>query len=134
MKNNSLYLRDLISHSVSSYVNLTCKINLTCADQIVNINISFKNRHLEEFNLNRTNLNFVSEVDKKASSNVNFLNSLLNPQGSKDLLDLSPKKTNSFDLCPKNIDSFYDPSADRTRELLHLTDPMNNGYDLQVFM
>lgn len=134
LKNDSLYLRDLISHFVSSYSNLTCKINLTCADQIVNINTSFKNGHLEEFNLNRTNLNFVSEVDKKASSNVNFLNSLLNPQCSKDLLDLSPKKTNSFDLCPKNIDSFYDPSADRNRELLHLTDPMNNGYDLQVFM
>jgi hypothetical protein len=134
LKNDSLYLRDLISHFVSSYSNLTCKINLTCADQIVNINTTVKNGHLEEFNLNRTNLNFVNKVDKNTSSNLNFLNSLLNPQCSKDLLDLSPKKTNSFDLCPKNINSFYDPSADRTRELLHLTDPMNNGYDLQVFM
>lgn len=134
LKNDSLYLRDLISHFVSSYSNLTCKINLTCADQIVNIYTTFKNGHLEEFNLNRTNLNFVNEVDKKAAGNLNFLNSLLNTQCSNDLLDLSPKNTNSFDLCPKNIDSFYDPSADRTRELLHLTDPMNNGYDLQVFM
>jgi len=89
---------------------------------------------MEEFNLNRIHLNIVNEVDKKSAFNINFLNSLFNPQCSKDLLDLSPKKTNSFDLCPKNIDSFYDPSADRTRELLHLTDPMKNGYDLQVFM
>jgi hypothetical protein len=116
LKDNSLYLRYLISHFVSSYSNLTCKINLTCADQIVNINTSIKNGHLEEFNLNRTNLNFVNKVDKNTSSNLNFLNSLLNPQ------------------CSKNINSFYDPSADRTRELLHLTDPMNNCNDLQVFM
>lgn len=134
LKNDSLYLRDLISHFVSSYSNLTCKINLTCADQIVNINTTFKNGDMEEFNLKTTNLNFVNKVDKNTSSNLNFLNSLFNPQCSKDLLDLSPKKTNSFDLCPKNINSFYDPSADRTRELLQLTDPMNNSNDLQVFM
>jgi len=134
LKNYNLYLRDLISSFVSSYSNLTCKINLTCADQIVTINTTFKNGHLEEFNLNRIHLNFVNEVDKKSAFNIKFLNSLLDTQCSKDLLDLSPKKTNSFDLCPKNIDSFYDPSADRTRELLHLTDPMKNGYDLQVFM
>lgn len=134
LKNYNLYLRDLISNFVSSYSNLTCKINLTCADQIVTINTTFKNGHLEEFNLNRIHLNFVNEVDKKSAFNINFLNSLLDTQYSKGLLDLSPKHTNSFDLCPKNIDSFYDPSADRTRELLHLTDPMKNGYDLQVFM
>ena len=134
LKNDSLYLRNLISHFVYSYSNLTCKIKLTCADQMVKINTTFKNGHLEEFYLNRTNLNFVNEVDKKADGNLNFLNSLLNTQCSKDLLDLSPKNTNSFDLCPKNIDSFYEPSADRTRELLHLTDPMNNCNDLQVFM
>ena len=134
LKYDSLYLRNLISHFVSSYSNLTCKINLTCSDQIININTAFKNGHLEEFSLNRTNLNYVNEVDKKAAGNLNFLNSLLNTQCSKDLLDLSPKNTNSLDLCPKNIDSFYNPSSDRTRELLHLTDPMNNCNDLQVFM
>ena len=60
LKNDSLYLRDLISHFVSSYSNLTCKINLTCADQIVTINTTFNNGHLEEFNLNRIHLNFVN--------------------------------------------------------------------------
>jgi hypothetical protein len=132
LKNNSLYLRDLISNFVSSYSNLTCKINLTCVDEIVTINTSFKNGHLEEFYLNRTNLNFVHEVDKKSSFKINSLNSLLNTQYSN--FDLSPKHTNSFDLCPKNIDFFYHPSADRSRELLHLTDPMNHCNDLQVFM
>ena len=148
MKNNSLYLSNLISSFVSNYTNLTCKINLICADEIGSIKTSFKNGHLEEFNLNRTNLNFANKVDKNpgsdlnfvnkvdenASTNLNFINSLLNTQFSKNSFDLCPKNIDSFDLCPKNIHSFYDPSADRTRELLHLTDPMKNGYDLQVFM
>lgn len=134
LKNNSLYLKNLISNFVSNYSNITCKINLICSDQIVSINTIFKNGHFEEFNLNRTNLNFVNKVDKKAESNLNFLNSLLNTQCSKNSFDLSPKNKDSFDLCPKNIDSFYDPSVDRSRELLHLTDPMNNCSDLQVFM
>jgi hypothetical protein len=134
LKNNSLYLRNLISNFVSNYSNITCKINLICSDQIVSINTIFKNGHIEEFNLNRTNINFVNKMDKKAESNLNFLNSLLKTQCSKNSFDLSPKNKDSFDLCPKNIDSFYDPSVDRTRELLHLTDPMNNFYDLQVLM
>jgi len=90
LKNYSLYLRNLISNFVSNHSNLTCKINLICADQIVSINTTFKNGHLEEFNLNRTNLNFSNKVDKNAASNVNFLNSLLNTQCSKDLFDISP--------------------------------------------
>ena len=47
LKNDSLYLRNLISHFVSSYSNLTCKINLTFSYQIVEINTIFKNGHLE---------------------------------------------------------------------------------------
>ena len=148
LKNNSLYLSNLISSFVSNYTNLTCKINLICADEIVSIKTSFKNGHLEEFNLNRTNLNFANKVDKNpgsdlnfvnkvdenASTNLNFINSLLNTQFSKNSFDLCPKNIDSFDLCPKNIHSFYHPSVDRTKELFHLTDPMNNCYDLQVFM
>jgi hypothetical protein len=123
--NNRFYLRDLISNLVSNYSNFTCKINLTCSDQILTIDTTFKNAHMEEFNLKTTNVNFANKVNKNVHSNLNFFNSLLNTQFSKNL----------FNLYPKNIDSFYDPSVDTTKQLLHLTDPMNNySSDLQVFM
>lgn len=126
LKNNSLSLTGLISNFVSKYSNLTCKINLICADQIVSINTKFKNGNLEAFNLERTNLKFAnSKVDKEAVSNIYSLNSKLNKEFSKDLFDISAKY---------NRDYFYDPSEDRTRELLRLTDPSNNGYNLQMFM
>jgi hypothetical protein len=71
LKNNSSSLTGLISNFVSNYSNLTCKINLRCADQIVSINTKFKNGNLEVFNLERTNLNFAnSKVDKQAVSKL----------------------------------------------------------------
>jgi len=76
LKNHSLYFTGLISNFVSNYSNITYKINLRCTDQIVCINTTFKNGHIEEFNLNRTNLNFAnSKVDEKAVSNIYSLNS-----------------------------------------------------------
>lgn len=99
LKNNSLYFTGLISNFFSDYSNLTCKIHLQCVNEIISINTTFKNGNIEEFNLNRTNLNLSNKVDKKASNS-----------------------------------SFYDPLIDKTKELLRLTDPSQNGYNLQVFM
>lgn len=54
------YFADGISKVVSNYSNLTCKIHLTCDDQVIRIDTKFKNGHLEQFNLDTRNINFVN--------------------------------------------------------------------------
>jgi hypothetical protein len=65
LKNNSLSVKGIISNFVSNYSNLTCKINLICADEIVSINMLSKNGCIEQFNLNKISTSFANSPKHK---------------------------------------------------------------------
>jgi len=50
------YFADGISKVVSNYSNLTCKIHLTCDDQVIRIDTE-----LEQIDLNEQNLQFTDD-------------------------------------------------------------------------
>lgn len=71
LRNTILSFAGGISNFVSNYSNLTCKINLTCDDQMINIYAQYKNGYLEEFDIKRTNLTF---ENSKSTFNYSFDN------------------------------------------------------------
>jgi hypothetical protein len=125
LKKNYLYLTRLISNFISDYSKLTGEINLRCAYKQVIINTSLNKVNLEDYSLNKNNLNFAFKIDDKGVSYLDLLNSKLHINFPGDI----------FNLCGKSYKYyFFDYSENRTSELLRITDPIQNGNNLQLYM
>jgi len=114
-KNYMSHTTALISDFPSIYSNFTCNVKLICSDQIVDIYSTVKNNSLEQFYLERMN------IEKFAYKSPNLY------KGNSDIVNLSSDKKSSNSFLANSYDSL-----DFIRN--YNISPPNQNNDIQVFM